>query len=72
MLLLGPWWNLTAGVSPLLRPPGLNYGVAIRLGLVTLVMALVVVATMMWASRDAKDPDVGRGPVRRESEGAQH
>lgn len=50
-LLFGPLWDTAAGDNPLLRPPGPDYGVIVRLGMPTLALALTLVATLVWASR---------------------
>lgn len=64
-LLFGPLWDTAAGDNPLLRPPGPDYGVIIRLGMPTLALALTLVATLVWASRVGVsrhlEDDPGRG-----------
>ena len=49
VLLFGPLWGNYLGENPLERPSGPDYGAIVRLAAPTLALALVLVATMLWA-----------------------
>lgn len=53
--LFGPLWSTAAGENPLERAPGPDYAAIVALSVPTLVMAVLVPVTALWARRRARD-----------------
>ena len=54
VVLAGPLWGSYLGENPLERPPGPDYGTIVRLAVPTIVLALVLLGTMLWAGGRAR------------------